>query len=83
MPHPCHVQADPQAQADFKQPLRPLLRAVATAFPQATIDLWAMDFMDEHHIGLKPIQRKVWTLPGRCPANAPSLRLSIAMLGPT
>ena len=41
VPRPCHVQADPQAQADFKQRLRPLLRAVATAFPQATVELWA------------------------------------------
>jgi transposase len=57
MPRPRHVQADPQAQADFKQRLRPLLREVATAFPQARVELWAMD---EHRIGLKPILRKVW-----------------------
>jgi hypothetical protein len=37
-----------------------LLRQVATAFPQATIELWAVD---EHRIGLKPILQKVWTLP--------------------
>src|SRR5215472_18447692 len=49
MPRPRHVEADPQAQADFKQRLRPLLRAVATAFPQATVELWAVD---EHRIGL-------------------------------
>jgi hypothetical protein len=60
MPRPRHVQADPQAQADFKRQLRPLLCAVATAFPQATVELWAVD---EHRIGLKPILRKVWTLP--------------------
>ncbi|HEV8194685.1 MAG TPA: IS630 family transposase, partial [Ktedonobacterales bacterium] len=54
------AQADPQAQADFKQRLRPLLRAVATAFPQATVALWAVD---EHRIGLKPILRTVWTVP--------------------
>jgi transposase len=59
MPRPRHVHADSQAQADFKQRLRPLLREVATAFPQATVELWAMD---EHRIGLKPILRKVWTL---------------------
>jgi transposase len=47
-PRPRHVQADPQAQADFKQQLRPLLRAVATAFPHATVELWAVD---EHRIG--------------------------------
>jgi len=64
MPRPCHVQTDPQAQADFKQRLRPLLRAVATAFPQAAVELWAVD---EHRIGLKPILRKVWTLGGQRP----------------
>jgi hypothetical protein len=58
---PCsrHVQADPQAQADFKQRLRPMLRQVATAFPQARVELWAVD---EHRIGLKPILRKDWAL---------------------
>jgi transposase len=63
-PRPRHMQADPQAQADFKQQLRPLLRAVATAFPQASVELWAVD---EHRIGLKPILKKVWTLPGQRP----------------
>jgi transposase len=37
-----------------------LLQQVATAFPRATVELWAVD---EHRIGLKPILRKVWTLP--------------------
>ncbi|HEX8981750.1 MAG TPA: winged helix-turn-helix domain-containing protein [Ktedonobacterales bacterium] len=83
LPRLRHVQVDLQAQADFKQPLRPLFRVVATAFPQATVELWPMDFTDEHRIGLRSILRKVWTLPGRCPANAPSLRLSIAMPGAT
>src|SRR5215467_12983072 len=64
VPRPRHVQADPQAQADFKQRLRPLLRAVATAFPQASVELWAVD---EHRMGLKPILRTVWTLPGQRP----------------
>ena len=63
-PRPRHVQADPQTQAAFKQQLRPLLRDVATAFPQATVELWAVD---EHRIGLKPILRKVWTLAGQRP----------------
>jgi transposase len=57
---PRHVEANPQAQADFQQHLRPLLRHVAAAFPHATIDLWAFE---EHRIGLKPILRKAWTLP--------------------
>lgn len=64
VPRPCHVRADPQAQADFKQRLRPLLQQVATAFPQASVELWAVD---EHRIGFKPILRKVWTLPGQRP----------------
>ena len=67
MPRPRHMQADPQAQVDFKQRLRPLLRAVATAFPRATVELWAVD---EHRIGLKPILRTVWTLP-TCPGQRP------------
>jgi transposase len=64
VPRPRHVQADVQAQADFKQHLRPLLRAFATAFPHATVELWAVD---EHRIGLKPILRKVWTVLGQRP----------------
>jgi transposase len=61
-PRPHHVQADPQAQAEFKALLRPLLRQVATAFPHAQVELWAID---AHRMGLKPILRKVWTLPTR------------------
>ncbi len=60
VPRPRHVQADPQAQKDFRQHLRPLLRAVATAYSQPTVELWAVD---EHRIGLKPILKRVWTLP--------------------
>jgi transposase len=59
LPRPRHVKADLQAQGDFKARLRPLLREVATAFPHATVELWAMD---EHRIGLKPILQKVWSL---------------------
>jgi transposase len=59
MPRPRHIYADPQAQADFKQRLRPLLREVATAFPRSAVELWAVD---EHRIGLKPILQKVWSL---------------------
>ena len=48
VPRPRHVQADPQAQADFKQRLRPLLRQVATAFPHAQIELWAVEIVCTH-----------------------------------
>jgi transposase len=58
-PRPRHVRADPQAQMEFKAHLRPLLRQVATAFPHATVELWAVD---EHRIGLKPILHKVWCI---------------------
>jgi transposase len=64
MPRPRHVQADAQAQAEFKQHLRPLLREVATAFPHSVVEVWAVD---EHRIGLKPILRKVWGLDGQRP----------------
>jgi DDE superfamily endonuclease len=37
--------------------LRPLVQAVATAFPHAQVELWTMD---EHRIGLNPILHKVW-----------------------
>jgi transposase len=45
MPRPRHVQADPAAQTDFVARLRPLLRAVATAFPQASVELWAVEIV--------------------------------------
>jgi transposase len=63
-PRPRHIHADLQAQADFKRYLRPLLREVATAFPRARVELWAMD---EHRIGLKPILRKIWSLDSQRP----------------
>jgi transposase len=63
-PRPRHVQADPVAQASFKEHLRPLLREVATAFPHATVELWAVD---EHRIGLKPILHKAWCVDGQRP----------------
>ena len=44
--------------------LRPLLRQVATAFPEARVELWAVD---EHRIGLKPLLRRVWAPIGQRP----------------
>jgi hypothetical protein len=38
---------------------------VATAFPQAPVELWATD---EHRIGLKPILQKVWCCDGQRPS---------------
>jgi transposase len=44
--------------------LRPLVSEVATAFPNAHVELWAVD---EHRIGLKPILRRVWAPKGQRP----------------
>lgn len=41
-----------------------MLRQVATAFPQAKVEVWAMD---EHRIGLKPFLRRVWAPIGQRP----------------
>jgi transposase len=38
--------------------------AVATAFPQARVELWATD---EHRIGLKPLLRRLWAPIGQRP----------------
>ena len=50
--------------ARLQKKLRPLLRAVATAYPQAQIELWAVD---EHRIGLKTILHKIWCFDGQRP----------------
>ena len=44
--------------------MRSLLQAVANAFPQAQVELWATD---EHRIGLKPLLRRVWAPIGHRP----------------
>ena len=41
-----------------------MLRQVATAFPQARVELWATD---EHRIGLKPLLRRIWAPIGQRP----------------
>jgi hypothetical protein len=48
--------------------LRSLLQDVATAFPRARVELWAMD---EHRIGLKPLVKKRWVM-GACVLWRPS-----------
>ena len=40
---------------------------MATAFPKATVELWATDSLDEHRIGLKPVLRRVWAPIGQRP----------------
>ena len=50
-PLPRHAVADAKLQDTVKN-FRPLMRQVATAFPLAQFELWAMD---EQRIGLKPL----------------------------
>ena len=44
--------------------MRPLVQAVAIAFPDARVEVWATD---EHRIGLKPVLRRVWAPIGQRP----------------
>lgn len=44
---------------------------MATAFPDARVELWATD---EHRIGLKPVLKRVWTVPGQRPLAPVELR---------
>lgn len=37
---------------------------MATAFPEARVEVWAAD---EHRIGLKPVLQKLWCVDGRRP----------------
>ena len=52
--------------------VRPLLQAVATAFPHAQVELWATD---EHRIGLKPLLRRIWAPIGQRPIAIVQQRL--------
>ena len=49
---------------NFPKKSRPLVSAVATAHPHATVELWATD---EHRIGLKPLLRRVLAPVGQRP----------------
>jgi hypothetical protein len=40
---------------------------VATAFPQAPVELWGMGATDEQRMGLKPLLRRVWAPMGQRP----------------
>ena len=53
-----------RAAGRVQKKVRPLVSAVATAHPQATVELWATD---EHRIGLKPLLRRVWAPKGQRP----------------
>ena len=59
-----------RAASGLQKKSRPIVQAVATAFPTASVELWATDSLDEHRIGLKPILQKVWCF-GRTRPVAP------------
>ncbi len=62
---PAAPHASQRRAADrLQKKLRPLLQAVATAFPYAQVEVWATD---EHRIGLKPLLRRVWAPIGQRP----------------
>lgn len=61
LPRPRHALADYAEQEACKKKVRPLLRAVATAFPSASVELWGMGATDEQRIGRKPLLCRVWT----------------------
>jgi len=61
-PAPCAGRSGTTSRVQKK--IRPLAQAVATAFPKATVELWATD---EHRIGLKPILKQVWCFDGQRP----------------
>jgi hypothetical protein len=63
VPRPHHASADAEQQETSKN-LRPLVGQVASAFPEARVELWATD---ERRIGLKPLQRRVWAPRGQRP----------------
>jgi hypothetical protein len=47
-----------------RQSVRRLLRKVATAFPQATVERWTVN---EHRIGFEPVLHTVWCVDGQRP----------------
>ena len=54
-------------------------RQVASAFPRAHVELWAVH---EHRIGLKPTIRKAWTLGTNRPLAPSPAPLRVALSGP-
>jgi transposase len=82
LPRSRHVHADLQAQTDFKRRLRPLLRAVSTAFPQASVEQWAIDEHQRHdrhrrdgncrHEGrrTRPLPRRLYRFKGKAAIKA-------------
>jgi hypothetical protein len=53
-----------QRRKRFKKKLPDAVQEVKSAYPNAEVEVWAMD---EHRIGLKPIIRRLWRRKGQRP----------------
>lgn len=65
------------AQVAFKARLRPLLREVATAFPNSGVELWAVA-VNEQRLGIKPLRLKIWCVDRQHPLTLVQLPPRIA-----
>ena len=57
IPRPEHEESDPLEQEAWKKKLAARVAQIQQTHPTAQVEVWAMD---EHRIGLKPVQRRVW-----------------------
>jgi len=64
MPRPCHPEADPQAQAFFKEVVVEHTAAIAERHPEAKVEVW---HQDEARFGQKGSLTRVWARRGSRP----------------
>jgi putative transposase len=64
MPRPCHPEADPQAQAFFKEVVVEPIAAIAERHPEAKVEVW---HQDEARFGQKGSLTRVWARRGSRP----------------
>ncbi len=56
-PRPAHISSDPFELEKWKKKLNDKYQQLCQNNPNAIVELWSMD---EHRLGLKPIQRQIW-----------------------
>jgi transposase len=64
VPRAQHDEADTLAAARMEKKLNLEQERLRVEYPAADIEVWAMD---EHRLGLKPVQRRVWAQQGEQP----------------
>src|SRR4051795_4730112 len=64
MPRPCHPEADPEAQAFFKEVVVEHIAAIAEQHPEARVEVW---HQDEARFGQKGSLTRVWACRGSRP----------------